>query len=440
MIRIIEPNKTFRIFWDNFVILLTVIIAFESPIMLIFNKPLTKDYIMFSLFITIIFLIDIAINFNTGYIEREQLVSNRRLISKNYLKTWFFFDVISVVPFELFSLVFPYARMIRVFRLLKLVRFFKLTRITQTIQQIKSKNVINPSILRMVILVFWIILSAHFIACIWIFLGYTSEELTDGENYLRAIYWTMTTITTIGYGDITPKTNPQIVFTIMIQITGAGMYGFIIGNIANLIANIDIAKAQYRETMEKINTFMKYRNIPLPLQSKINNYYNYLWESRRGYDESLVLGQLPAALKTEVSLFLNKEIIQKVPLFKGANTGFIKQIILNLKPMVFTPGDYIVNKGDIGTEMFFISKGFVEVVSEDGKIVYATLTDGQFFGEIALLLSTPRTASIRTQTFCDLYSLDKETFEEILSMYPDFEKEVKELAERRKEELNQLKK
>lgn len=261
------------------------------------------------------------------------------------------------------------------------------------------------------------------------------NNLDNVTRYIRSVYWTVTTLTTIGYGDITPVTNAQTMFVIIIEIMGAGMYGFIIGNIANLIANIDIAKAQYKEKLEKINTFMKYRNLPSPLQNRINEYYNYLWESRRGYDESSVLLDLPISLKTQVALYINKDIIAKVPIFKGAEEAFIKEVILNLEPVVFTPGDTIVYKGDIGFDMFFISKGSVDVVSEDESIVYATLTTGQFFGEIALLFSSPRTATIKAREYCDMYRLKKEIFDDILERYPDFEKQIKELADKRKAEI-----
>ena len=119
------------------------------------------------------------------------------------------------------------------------------------------------------------------------------DALKPIPRYIQAFYWTITTLTTIGYGDITPDGSSQTIFVIIIELLGAGMYGLIIGNIANLIANIDVAKTQYKEKLEKINTFLKYRDIPPQMQRKINEYYNYLWESRRGYDESDVLQDLP---------------------------------------------------------------------------------------------------------------------------------------------------
>ncbi|GAH38433.1 unnamed protein product, partial [marine sediment metagenome] len=132
---------------------------------------------------------------------------------------------------------------------------------------------------------------------------------------------------------------------------------------------------------------------------------------------------------------LNKEIIEKVPIFEDAGEDFIKEIIFNLTPVVFIPGDYIVTAGEVGFDIFFISKGSVDVVSADEKTVYATLTTGQFFGEIALLLSMPRTATIKAKEYCDLYKLDKDTFDRILVHYPEFTKTIKEMAEKRRAEI-----
>ncbi|MBN2049900.1 MAG: cyclic nucleotide-binding domain-containing protein, partial [Spirochaetales bacterium] len=131
---------------------------------------------------------------------------------------------------------------------------------------------------------------------------------------------------------------------------------------------------------------------------------------------------------------------EKVPLFKNAGDDLIREIILNLEPVVFTPGDYIVKAGEVGFDMFFISRGSVDVLSADEKTRYTSLTSGSFFGEIALLLSSPRTATIKATEYCDLYRLDKETFDGIIARYPDFEASVKELAEKRKAEIEAAKK
>jgi len=307
--------------------------------------------------------------------------------------------------------------------------------VSAAVNRLKNVQIVNPSLVRMAVLMFWILLTAHFVAVGWIALDAVDRLLPARSQYLQAIYWTSTTLTTIGYGDLTPVTAPQTIYTIFIQILGAGLYGFVIGNIASLIANIDVAKTQFREKLERINTFLRYRSIPPELQGRVNDYYEYLWNSRRGHEESTILDELPLSLRTQIAYHINSEIIEKVPIFQGAGDQLIRDVILNLQATVFLPDDYIVRKGETGREMYFISRGSVRVVSGDETTTYATLTDGQFFGEIALLLATERTATIRANDYCDIYRLDQETFNHIIERYPEFAEHIREHAELRRKEM-----
>ena len=430
----IHPESKLKNYWDLSLFISTVVGAIIIPISAVFRTTAKGLPIIVTIIITVIYIADIVVNFNTSYPYQGKLIQNRNAIARRYLKGWFTIDLIAALPIGIVLSIVgtPESAAVNILRVLALL---KLVRISKTMQRLAGTNV-NPAILRLSLLVFWILLAAHIIACGWIYIAEPALDLPPLTRYIQAFYWSITTLTTIGYGDLSPsKSDPnQLLFVILIEILGAGMYGLVIGNIANLLANIDVAKTQFKEKLDKVNTFLKYRNIPFQLQKKINDYYNYLWESRRGYDESSVLADLPDPLKESVSLFLNKDIIEKVPIFDAASEDLIKDIIMNMTPVVFTPGDYIVRFGEVGFDMFFISRGRVDVVSGDEKTLYATLAAGQFFGEIALLLSMPRTATIKAKEYCDLYRLDKETFDRILTRYPDFAEKMQILADERKAE------
>ena len=177
--------------------------------------------------------------------------------------------------------------------------------------------------------------------------------------------------------------------------------------------------------------FMKHRSIPQTLQKRVVAYFNYLWESGMGQDEFTVLNELPPSLRLELTLHLNRRIIQKVPLFAGASDAFFRELVSGLRPLIMTPGDAIIRRGEIGEEMFFINRGKIEVLGPDEHEVVATLSDGDFFGELALLSSRPRNATIRAVDYCELYSLGKKTFDRVLEAFPEFRVHISEVAEGR---------
>ena len=433
-----HPENKLRTSWDFFVLAVTVLGAIVIPLSLVFDLSSSPAAASVLWIIPAVFVADILVQFNTAFYRLGRTVTRGGSIAVRYLKSWFVMDLLAALPLGLIINSFvgdPGTALL----LISLNPLLKLIHSGTVLYRIGGSR-INPAILRLVLLVFWILLVAHLVSCGWIMISGNPQNLDSVPLYIRAFYWTITTLTTIGYGDITPAGSVQTVFVIFIELLGAAMYGMIIGNIANLIANIDVAKSQYKDKLDKINAFLNYRNIPRDLQRKINDYYSYLWESRRGYDESAVLGDLPIALKTTVALQINREIIEKVPLFQTAGEDLIREIVLNLTPVVFTPGDTIVTAGEVGFQMYFISQGSVDVLSADKQTVYATLTAGQFFGEISLLLSMPRTATIRAREYCDLYRLDKDNFDRVIQRYPDFAERINELAEKRKAESEAIQK
>jgi voltage-gated potassium channel len=185
--------------------------------------------------------------------------------------------------------------------------------------------------------------------------------------------------------------------------------------------------------MERITAFMNYRGVPDALQKRVRSYFTYLWQQRLGYDENTILSTLPLGLRRELALSLVGEIIEKVPLFREASESFIREVAMHLRPMVCTPGDFIFRAGDVARDMFFVARGRLEVIAQDGTTVIATVEEGSFVGEMALLLERPRSASVRALTFCDLYVLEKNVFFHIVVNYPEVADKIKEIMQQRQE-------
>ncbi|MSR31095.1 MAG: glucose-6-phosphate dehydrogenase [Gemmataceae bacterium] len=127
---------------------------------------------------------------------------------------------------------------------------------------------------------------------------------------------------------------------------------------------------------------------------------------------------------------IGRNVLNKIPLFQKCSEVFLHNLAINLRPDIYSQGDLIIRHGEIGKEMFIISRGSVEVLNEAGKVM-ATLADGAFFGELSLLNSIPRTATIRALTPCDVFILDKADFDRVLKLHPDFAENLKEMANKR---------
>ena len=124
------------------------------------------------------------------------------------------------------------------------------------------------------------------------------------------------------------------------------------------------------------------------------------------------------------------EILEHSPLFKGADVLLLNSVIMALRPFTASVGEIIIHKGDLSKEMYLICHGEVEVVDGAGQVIQ-TLRDGDFFGEIGMLISTPRTATVRAKIPSDIFALGKAEFSRILHDHPQFYETMMKVAKDR---------
>ena len=132
--------------------------------------------------------------------------------------------------------------------------------------------------------------------------------------------------------------------------------------------------------------------------------------------------------------------IRSFPLFQSAPETFLAAIGAYLRPQSHAPHDYILTEGDEAKAMYWLFRGAVAVTSRDRESTYAELKPGAFFGEIGVLMSIPRTATIVARTRCLLVVLKKEDLAKVLPNFPDIEKAIREEAQERLSILESKKK
>lgn len=404
--------------WTAVIVLFAFLAAIILPIDLAFTVDASWLNPQLAALITALFTADLIVNQLKARRQRRQATRDFER-SRKIDTVWLLVDSLSAFPFG-WALGIP---------ILALPRMLKMARVAQLQHHLRTTYIKQADSLKLFFFAFWVLLIGHWLACYWSTITTTYEG--DGPTrYLSSFYWVMETLTTIGYGETTPTNNVQRIFAICVMLTGVAVYGYIIGNVASMLAKRDPVKAQYFNNVDQLNAFMKYRELPTTIRDRIHNYYTHIWKKRLGFDETSFLSGLPSGLRKEVEMHLKREILEKIPIFQGLASLFIDKVALGLKPDIFVPSEFIFRIGDPGEKMYFVIKGTLHVIAKDGEVI-ATLNDGDFFGEIALFTNQVRSATIQAVTYCDLYVLDREVFHILLESFPDVGAKIREVAMRR---------
>ncbi|XP_046753013.1 potassium/sodium hyperpolarization-activated cyclic nucleotide-gated channel 2 isoform X13 [Diprion similis] len=421
---VIHPCSSFRFYWDLCMLLLLVANLIILPVAIsFFNDDLSTRWIAFNCLSDTIFLVDIVVNFRTGIMQQdnaEQVILDPKLIAKHYLRTWFFLDLISSIPLDYIFLIFnQFLNMASVF-----MRIFNL--------------------------ICMMLLIGHWSGCLQFLVpmlqGFPSNswvainELQDSfwlEQYSWALFKAMSHMLCIGYGRFPPQSLTDMWLTMLSMISGATCYALFLGHATNLIQSLDSSRRQYREKVKQVEEYMAYRKLPREMRQRITEYFEHRYQGKF-FDEELILGELSEKLREDVINYNCRSLVASVPFFANADSNFVSDVVTKLRYEVFQPGDIIIKEGTIGSKMYFIQEGIVDIVMANGEVA-TSLSDGSYFGEICLLTNARRVASVRAETYCNLFSLSVDHFNAVLDQYPLMRRTMESVAaERYKLWLNKI--
>ncbi|KAL3182158.1 hypothetical protein MRX96_035178 [Rhipicephalus microplus] len=249
------------------------------------------------------------------------------------------------------------------------------------------------------------------------------------EQYSWALFKAMSHMLCIGYGRFPPQSLTDMWLTLLSMISGATCYALFLGHTTNLIQSLDSSRRQYREKLKQVEEYMAYRKLPRDLRQGITDYFEHRYQGKF-FDEEAILGELSERLREDVINYNCRSLVASVPFFANADPNFVNDVVTKLKYEVFQPGDIIIKEGTLGTKMYFIQEGIVDIVMSNGEVA-TSLSDGSYFGEICLLTNARRVASVRAETYCNLFSLSVEHFNAVLDVYPVMRRTMESIAAER---------
>ncbi|XP_042174868.1 potassium voltage-gated channel subfamily H member 8 [Oncorhynchus tshawytscha] len=444
---------TFKAGWDWLILLATFYVAVTVPYNVCFTVVGGRDEgssaprsppSVSDILVEILFMLDIALNFRTTFVSTSgQVVYDARSICVHYVTTWLFVDLIAALPFDLL-----YAFNVSVYfgvHLLKTVRLLRLLRLLQKLERYSQYSAVVLTLLMSMFA-----LLAHWMACVWYFIGrreienspnswdigwlhelgkrlgtpYFLSPLASGgpsvrSSYVTSLYFALSSLTSVGFGNVSANTDSEKIFSICTMLIGALMHAVVFGNVTAIIQRMYSRRSLYHTRTKDLKDFIRVHRLPKALEQRMLECFQTTWSVNNGIDVSELLKDFPDELRADIAMHLNKELLQ-LPLFESASRGCLRSLSLIIKTSFCAPGEFLIRQGDALQAIYFVCSGSMEVLKDN--TVLAILGKGDLIGSDSLTKEQviKTNANVKALTYCDLQYISLKGLREVLRLYPEY--------------------
>ncbi|XP_042221677.1 potassium voltage-gated channel subfamily H member 8-like isoform X2 [Homarus americanus] len=436
--------------WDLVILLATFYVAVTVPYnaaFLVNTNQQDKPTIVPDVVVEALFLVDIILNFRTTFVNKKgEVVLSPIRIATHYVKGWFVLDLVAAMPFDLLLAADVYSSSFQAtnIHLLKLTRLLRLARLLQ-----KMDRYYQYSALILTLLMLCFTLVAHWLACVWYAIAEDemqrpqpeigwiydlaerletdAKNVTIAEKYVTALYFTCSSLTSVGFGNVSANTNREKIFSIVTMLIGALMYATVFGNVTSIIQRMYLRRSLYQTKWRDLKDFLSLNQIPKELRQRMQDYFQTMWSLNQGIDIHETLKEFPEELRGDISMHIHREILS-LPIFETASQGCLKLLSLHIRNIFCAPGEYLAHRNDALQYIYYLCNGSMEVVMDD--MVVAILGKGDLVGsDVDMHLRNgadtvvKSSCDVKALTYCDLKSIYIPGLLDILKLYLEYQQE-----------------
>ncbi|VVC94157.1 unnamed protein product, partial [Leptidea sinapis] len=263
--------------------------------------------VIIDMIVDVTFIIDILINFRTTYVNAaDEVESDPGKIAMHYLRGWFLIDLVAAIPFDLLLFGTDTDETTTLIGLLKTARLY-------AIGSWERPQLHAP--------IGWLDALANDVQASY----NNSTGPSMRSRYITALYFTCTSLTSVGFGNVAPNTDMEKGFTIFVMLVGSLMYASIFGNVSAIIQRLYSGTARYHTQILRVREFIRFHQITNPLRQRLEEYFQHAWSYTNGIDTSSVLKGFPECLQADICLHLNRNLLASCSAFEGASPGCLSK-------------------------------------------------------------------------------------------------------------------
>ncbi|BDA43662.1 Potassium voltage-gated channel subfamily H member 7 [Coccomyxa sp. Obi] len=416
----------------------------------------------------IILLVVVWIRFHTAKLEckknEERIIPDGKTIAAEYIRRGtFVIDVVSLLPFfvqvillimaaadggsafKALTFAMPFLNALRLVRLLFVFSIVKSMFVESLGGDLGGKllGLLPVWAVHLVDLLYAMFVLINLMGSLFLFTAYT--EGLDGrtwlndvggvdlrpcptvDKYVAAIHFAMTTMATVGYGDVAPRTRIERLVAMVIMAFGLLFFGLLISAVGALLkdASTGVRRAHaLRKKMNEVDAYAEARKLPEVLRQELFNYYQDVWFSYQEVHEAEILKELPVHLRAKLVCHVLRDVFENSYIFQGIDEVTKMDLAAVLSPVVVLPSHDLCRAGDRADCLWFLQDGTLEMISK-GVTHTKLLAAPAVVGESAMLTQSMPELARRSASFralgrsCTAWRLSMDDLQVLLDSKPN---------------------
>ena len=479
-------QRQYKLWWGFSCFMSVLTLVFETYCIAFDDFSRTNAIIIMCC--SVVFWVDMGVNFNLAFVpdNGHEAVTDRCSIAQRYILSangTFWLDLISVFPWyqvayaivqhgeSVLSLDVDQEGMmdenshptseaaddddagllyyLPLLNLLHLVRIYRFREFVTILHFNTRADGLKITLARdLVITLLW----THIFACIMYYVARLNEFdperswLGDAvptdvypqhyERYVTALYWSITTFATVGYGDYSPVSISEKLICMIFMLLNLAFGAWIIGSITFLIVKQDEEAGHFRETVKTLETYAQLHEFDPAFTKRLRSQAKLYFSNHQLSDEQ-VLKNFPSSTRREVLRKLYLPSLAQSRLMNGVRQDFVDQFLSVCKVEIFNPGEDPVRRGSQSEDLYLLVEGLVKVIpaaetptTEDMLVMAAgyestcdsselggknhvpnrQLGSGHFINQVGFLTEQPEAETVRTSTVCKTLAISRHDF------------------------------